>query len=127
MIGITTATIIVLLSGGNDLQHYLTTVDKNVKNNVENKARRKIILNESKDLSKALKSLNKDINKHVDAIVQVHADFQALEKDYDEATAQLVADQAKAAELILDAREVMRAQMTREEWEAVFKKEESSQ
>lgn len=124
MVGITAATIIILLSGGSDLQHYLTSVDKSVKKNVVDKDRKKIILQESKDLSKTLKSLNKDINKHVDAILQVHVDFHASENAYDETTAQLVADQAKAADLILDAREVMRAQMTREEWEAVFAKAE---
>lgn len=123
MIGITTATIIVLLSGGSDLNHYLTGINKNVKKHVADKERRRMLLDESKDLSKELKSLIKDVNGHIEDLTHVHADFQALGTDFEAIKAKMVADQKKAAELILDAREVMRAQTTKEEWEAIFKPE----
>ena len=123
MVGITTATIIVLLYGGGDIDHYLTDINKGVKKNIEDKARREIILDESKDLGKALKSLTKEVEQHVEEVIHVHADFHSGEADFDAATAKLVDDQAKATQLILDAREVMRAQTTRKEWEAIFKPE----
>ena len=124
MIGITTATIIVLLyGGGSDYAHYLTTIDKRVKKNVDDKARREIILDESKALSKSLKAFNAAVNEHVEELIHVHAGFHSSESDYDLAIDKMVADQAQAADLILDAREVMRAQMTREEWEVIFAEE----
>ena len=120
MVGVTTATIIILLSGGGDVEHFLTEVKKGVKEHIEDKDRRKIILSESKDLSKDLKKLGKQIDRHFEDVSDVHADFHSGEDDFDAATAQLVNDQKVLSELILDARDNMKAQMTREEWEAVF-------
>ncbi len=85
MVGITTATIIILLSGGGETEHYLTGLKKGVKNHVEDKGRRELILDESKVLSKNLKSLGKEIEGHFTGLVQVHADFQSVEADFDAA------------------------------------------
>lgn len=120
MVGITTATIIILLSGGGDVEHYLTGIKKSVKSHVHDKGRRELILDESKQLSKDLKALGQQIDQHVEDLVHIHANFQALENDFDAGTARLVSDQQQAVKLILDARDVMHKQLTREEWAAVF-------
>lgn len=120
MVGVTTAAIIVLLSGGGGVEHFLTDFKKEVKSTIEDKDRQKLILNESKALSKELKSLSKDINGHFDDLVKVHSDFYSSEAGFDSVLKQLVADQKKATTLILDARDAMHEQMTKEEWEAVF-------
>lgn len=121
MVGITTATIIILLSGGGDVEHYLTDIKKNVKSHVDDTDRRKLILEERKQLSKDLKALGKEVDKHFEALFLAHAAYQSLESDFDAATARLVADQKQTARRMLDARDVMRAQTTEQEWEAIFK------
>jgi hypothetical protein len=121
MVGVTTAAIIILLSGGGDVEHYLTGIKKNVKNHVADKDRRALILDESKQLSKDLKALGKIVDKHIENLTHTHANFQSLEEDFDGITANLLSDQKQASKRMLDARDVMHEQMTREEWEAVFK------
>lgn len=121
MVGITTAAIIVLLSGGGDLEHYLTDLKKEVKIHVTDKEQRGVILDESKQLAKDLKALGKQIDQHIEDLSRTHANFQALEGDYDQVTANLVSDQKQASKRMLDARDVMHAQMSKAEWEAVFK------
>ena len=124
MIGVTTATIIILLSGGGEVEHSLTGLKKPVKKNIDDKGRQKLILDESKALSKDLKSLGKEIDGHVENFVKVHADFYSTGADFDFVTEQLVADQKQATKRILDARDVMHEQMTRDEWNAVFQSTE---
>lgn len=124
MVGVTTAAIIILLSGGGGVEHYLTDLKKEVNKTIEDKDRKKVILNESKALSKELKTLGKEINSHFKDVIQVHADFHATEAAYDAVLKQLVADQNKATALILDARDSMHEQMTKEEWQAVFRQKD---
>jgi hypothetical protein len=121
MVGITTATIIILLSGGGDVEHYLTDLKKDVKKHVDDKTRRKAILDESKALSKELKTLGKQVDDSIEDIARVHVEFGSEEADFQALTSQLVAQQKEASRLILDARDTMHEQMTREVWEAVFK------
>lgn len=123
MVGITTATIIILLSGGG-ADHYLTDLKGPLKEHVPDKERRSEILDAGKALSKDLKPLGKEIDEHFADFVRVHADYHSMETDFDSATARLVADQKKATQLMLDARDAMHEQMTREEWDAVFQRED---
>ena len=126
MIGITTATIIVLLNGGGDMGYFLADLKGAVKKNIDDKDRRNLILDEKKALSKELKPLEKEINKHFEDFVKVHADFHSTEADFDVVTEQLVADQKRTTKRILDARDIMHEQMTKEEWTAVFKSEDKA-
>ena len=124
MVGITIATIFVLVGGGGDVDHFLTDLKKDVKTNVADKNRQKLILGEGKALSKNLKSLGKEINGHFKEYVAVNVDFRATETEFETAINQLITDQKESAKLILDARDAMHEQMTKEEWEAVFKSQD---
>lgn len=127
MVGITIATIVVLMgSSGSDVQHYLTNAKARVKSTVQDKSRQKIILKEGKDLNKELKSLSKSIEQHIKELVMLHQNYHATGADFDAITERLIEDQKKAAQFILEARDHMHEQMSREEWNAVFQPAEKS-
>ncbi len=116
------ATYLMMVFGGGGLEFHLTNLKKPVKEHVQDKTCQKEIINESKALAKELQSMGKRVDRDFENFVGVHADFQSLEADFDAAAAKLSEDQAKVAQLSLDARDAMHEQMTKEEWEAVFAK-----
>ena len=115
-----TLAILMLLFGGGGLDFYLTNLKGNVKEHVQDKARQELIIDAGDTLSKELQSLGKQIDTHFKDLVVVHADFQSSEKDFDAVAINLMEDQKAASKLVLDARDAMHEQMTKEEWEAVF-------
>ena len=120
MIWGTLAILILLFGGGDGLAFYLTNLKSDVKEHVQDKARQEIILDTSKALAKDLAALAGEIDDHFEDLVEVHSEYDSVASDFDEATAQLKADQKELSRLVLDARDVMHEQMTKEEWAAVF-------
>ncbi len=118
------AAYLITVFGGGGLEFHLTNLKKPVKEHVQDKTCQKEIISESKALSKELQSLGKRLDRDFEKFISVHANFQSLEADFDAAAARLVADQARAAQRVLDARDAMHEQMTKQEWEAVFEKSE---
>ena len=123
MIWGTLAVLIILFSGGS-LEFYLTNLKKPVKEHVQDKACQEIIIDAGKALSKGLEELGEEINDHFEDLVEAHSEYDSVASDFDEATAQLKADQKELSRLVLDARDVMHDQMTKEEWNAVFAEKE---
>ena len=121
---IATITALIFIFGGGGLEFYLTNIKKPVKEHVQEKERREVILDESKALQKDLKAFRKDIEEHLDDLIEVHSAYTSVPADYDAAGDQLLADQEKVSARTLDARDNMKEQMTREEWDAVFKASE---
>ena len=120
MIWGTLAILILLFGGGDGLAFYLTNLKGDVKEHVQDTAQQKIIIETSKALSKDLAELAGEIDDHFEDLVEVHSDYDSAESDFDKATAALKADQKELSRLVLDARDVMHDQMTKEEWNAVF-------
>lgn len=118
---IATITALIIIFGGSGLELYLTDLKKPVKEHVQDKARQEVILDASKALSKGLKSLGKEIDKNFDALVETHADYHSTVDDFITVTKSLEENQKQSVKLILDARDAMHEQMSKEEWEAVFK------
>lgn len=118
---IATIAALMLLFGGGSLNFYLTNLKGPVKEHVQDKDRREVILDASKALSKDLKVLEKQIEEHFEELVEVHNDYDSKESNFDAATTKLLGDQHDLSTWVLDARDVMHEQMTKEEWEAVFK------
>ena len=123
MIWGTLAVLIILFSGGS-LEFYLTNLKGPVKEHVANKASQEIIIDAGKALAKDLKELGEEIGDDFEELVEVHGEYDSVASDFDEATAQLKADQKELSRLVLDARDVMHDQMTKEEWNAVFAEKE---
>ena len=119
-----TLTLLMLIFGGGGLEFYLTNLKSDVKEHVQDKARQELIIDASEALSSNLQTLGKQIDVHFEDLIVVHADFHSIATDFDAATAQLRADQKEVSQLILDARDAMHKQMTKEEWEAVFQASE---
>ena len=119
-----TLTLLMLIFGGGGLEFYLTNLKGDVKEHVQDKARQELILDAGKVLSEDLQTLEKQIDVHFEDLIAVHTDFHSVATDFDAATAQLKADQKEVSQLILDARDAMHKQMTKEEWEAVFQASE---
>ena len=121
-VGITIATIAVLMGGksGGRASHFLIDAEKRIKTAVKDDARCKAALDEIGSLSTNLRKLETRITGHLKDYVRVHSDFQSAESDFDAVTELFGADQQEAANLILDARERLREQMTKEEWNEVF-------
>jgi peptidoglycan hydrolase CwlO-like protein len=117
---IATITALILIFGGGNLEFYLTNLKKPVKEHVADKERRDAILDAGKELKKELKALTKDVEDHFEDIIKVHAEYESTTADYQAAGAKLKADQNRLTELVLDARDEMKKNMTRAEWEAVF-------
>ncbi|OEU64220.1 MAG: hypothetical protein BA867_04750 [Desulfobacterales bacterium S5133MH16] len=115
-----TLTLLMLIFGGGGLEFYLTNLKSDVKEHVQDKARQELIIDASEALSSNLQTLEKQIDVHFEDLIAVHTDFHSVATDFDAATAQLKADQKEVSQLILDARDAMHKQMTKDEWEAVF-------
>ena len=122
MIWGTLAVLIILFSGGS-LEFYLTNLKGPVKEHVADKVQQEIIIDAGKALAKDLKELSEEINDDFEDLVEVHSEYDSSESDFDEAIADLKASQKKLSHMVLDARDTMHEQMTKEEWEAVFKPE----
>ncbi len=119
-----TLTLLMLIFGGGGLEFYLTNLKGDVKEHVQDKARQELIIDAGKVLSEDLQTLEKQIDVHFEDLIAVHTDFHSVATDFDAATANLKADQKEVSQLILDARDAMHKQMTKEEWEAVFQASE---
>jgi len=118
---IATITALIIIFGSGNLEFYLTNLKKPVKEHVVDKDRRDAVIDAGKALEKDLKVLADDVEDHFNALVKVHGVFESTPSDYLAAGARLKADQNKLTSLVLDARDEMKKNMTREEWEAVFK------
>ena len=117
---IATITALMLIFGGSSLEFFLINLKKPVKEYVADEDRQDAILDAGKALEEDLKVLTKDVEEHFRALVEVHSVYESTTEDYLAAGAKLKADQNRLTTLVLDARDTMKAQMTREEWEAVF-------
>ena len=115
-----TLTILLLIFSGGSLEFYLTHMKSDVKAHVQDKARQVIIIDASKALAKDLKELGEEIDDHFEDWVEVHSEYDSVASDFDKVVAGLKADQKELSRLVLDARDTMHEQMTKEEWEAVF-------
>ena len=112
--------LILLFGGGGGLAFYLTNLKGDVKEHVQDKACQEIILDASKALAKDLAALAGEIDDHFEDLAEVHSEYDSAASDFDNVVADLNADQKKLSRLVLDARDAMHEQMTKEEWEAVF-------
>lgn len=112
--------LILIFGGGGGLDFYLTTINKAAKQHIAEKERREQVIDTGKTLAEDLKSLGEEIDAHFEDLVMAHADFDATASDFDAAVAKLKYDQQVSTELILDARDKMHSQMTKDEWTAVF-------
>jgi len=120
-----TLTLLMLLFGGGDgLAFYLTNLKGGVKEHVQDKARQEIIIETSKSLSKDLGELAEEIDDHFEDLAEVHSEYDSVASDVDEAIEALKADQKELSRLVLDARDAMHEQMTKDEWDAVFAAED---
>jgi len=119
-----TLALLMLLFGGDGLVFYLTNLKGDVKEYVQDKVRQEIIIETSKNLSKDLGELAEEIDDHFEDLAEVHSDYDSVASDFDEAAATLKADQKELSRLVLDARDAMHEQMTKEEWDAVFSEAE---
>lgn len=117
---IATITALLIIFGGESLSFYLTNLKGDVKEYVQDKERQKIIIDTSKALSKDLKALGKRVDDHFKELVEVHSEYDSVGDDFDAASAKLMKDQNDMITTVLDARDAMHEQMTKEEWEAVF-------
>jgi hypothetical protein len=118
-----TIALLMLLFGGGGLEYYLTNLKSEVKEYVVQKDCQEKIIEASKTLSSELGTLQIEIDAHFKELVEIHAEFRSSAEDFDAVAAKLVVDQKTATALILDARDTMHAQMTEQEWTAVFKDE----
>lgn len=110
--------LLLFMSGG--LADQLTHIDDRVKDHVPDKDRREIIIDASKALNKELETVIKSVDQHFGELVDVNADYTSTEADFDAVREKIKADQVAATKAILDARDIMHEQITREEWAAVF-------
>jgi hypothetical protein len=112
---------LLFMSGG--LASQLADIDDQAKEHVAEKARREIIIDASKTLNEELEKVVKSLDEHFGELVDVNADYASTESDFDAVRAKLKTDQTTATQAVLDARDKMHKQMTREEWSAVFASE----
>ena len=121
---IATITALIIIFGGSGLEFYLTNLKSPVKEHVQDKERQESILDASEALSKTLKQVRKRTDANFGDLIKVHGDYQSTEADFVEITDRLLENQQDTIRATLDARDTMHEQMTKEEWEAVFKTED---
>ncbi|ADE55699.1 hypothetical protein [Coraliomargarita akajimensis] len=124
MIGITIGVVVLLLGGGDKVEHHLVSMQDSVKAVITDKDRRKAVMQESKVLAKDLVEVQKQVQQHLDHLVDVHKNFGSTKADFMVVAEALQADQMEAAMLLMETRDRIKAQMSREEWEAVFRVEQ---
>ena len=110
----------LLLMGGHG-GATLSNIEEGVKDQVPDKVRRAEILDISKQLEDELRTIEKRLNAHFDEFAKVETAYGSVDADFDAVTAKLRDDARDTSKAVLDAREGMREQMTRAEWDAVFK------
>lgn len=120
---IATITALIIIFGGSGLEFYLTNLKKPVKEYVQDKERQESILDASTALSKELKELRKRTDANFGELIEVHGDYHSTESDFTQVTDKLLENQQETIRATLDTRDIMHEQMTKEEWEAVFKPE----
>jgi hypothetical protein len=118
---IATITALIIIFGGSGLEFYLTNIKKPVKEYVQDKERQESILDASTVLSKELKVVRKRTDADFGDLVKAHGDYHSTESDFIKVTDRLLENQQETIRATLDARDIMHEQMTREEWESVFK------
>jgi hypothetical protein len=118
---IATITALIIIFGGSGLEFYLTNIKKPVKEYVQDKDRQESILDASKALSQELEKIKKRTDTNFGDLVNAHGDYPSTKADFTEITDRLLENQQDTIRATLDARDIMHEQMTREEWDAVFK------
>lgn len=121
LVGATTATILILVfGGGKGLGHYLANSDKAIKQAVEDKERRSEILKVTKQFSKDLKKEQKAYSSSVEDWLDLHQNYETMPEDFNSQADEIMKQQHRMIETILDTREAMKSNMTAEEWRQVF-------
>lgn len=114
------AALLAILFLGGSANYPLNQVQKMAKKHVSDPVRLEKVLDTGKQLEKELKAMEKDLTADFGRLVAVHHAFASTEADFDAVKAKLKGDQQAVAKTLLDARDAMRAQMTKAEWTAVF-------
>jgi hypothetical protein len=118
---IATITVLIIIFGGSGLEFYLTNIKAPVKEYVQDKDRQDTILKASKALSKELKGIREQTDANFGDLIKAHGNYLSTKSDFTEVTDRLLENQQDTIRATLDARDIMHEQMTREEWDAVFK------
>ena len=114
------AALLAIMFLGGTTNYPLHQVEKTAKKHITDKARLEKVLDTGKQLDKDLKAMDKDLAADFGRLIGVHHAFASTEAEFDAVAATLKEDQQAVAKTLLDARDAMRAQMTKAEWTAVF-------
>jgi hypothetical protein len=117
---LTTLLLVSLGLGGAQLDNVFVDIKKPVKQTVTDRERRDQILEVRAELQKTLNKNQKAWKKQVEDFLDVQDDYSSTEADFDEQQARISELLTAKAQTVLDARDRMKALMTREEWEQVF-------
>ena len=117
---LTTLLLVSLGLGGAKLDNVFVDIKKPVKQTVTEKDRRSEILDVRSELEKTLNRNQKAWKKQINEFLDVQDDYSSTEADFDEQQARISELLTAKAQTVLDARDRMKALMTREEWEQVF-------
>jgi hypothetical protein len=114
------AALLAVMFLGGSANYPLNQVHKTAKKHITDPVRLEKVLDTGKQLEKELKAMEKGLAADFGDLVAVHRAFASTEADFDAVKAKLKADQQAVAKTLLEARDAMRAQMTKAEWTAVF-------
>ena len=119
MIAALIALIALLMLGGTDGTGWTEDLEKSIKQ-VEDKDRRENILDAIGNHEDGINEVADSVEKHFVELLDTHIDFQSSEQDFDAAAQKLKDDQERAFLHDLKMREIMKANLTAEEWSSVF-------
>jgi regulator of sigma D len=117
---IATITAIMILMGGGGPLFNLDIFKDVLKEQIDDKERRKELLAEAEDANEALKTYRKDLKDTGEKLVTVNKNYYASRNELDAVAA--LADQRRLDTIrqILDARYNLIEKMTKEEWDAMY-------
>lgn len=114
------AAFLVLLGGGGSHEYMPINIEKPVKEHVEDKDCRKAIMDASDELSKELTTIQKEVEGLLEDYSDVLDNFTSAPSEFDDVAEQMTDQYEKICDKTVETRKKMRAQMTEEEWSAVF-------
>jgi transcription termination factor NusB len=106
--------------GGNDFEYKMTDLKKPAKEHIEDGTRRDSVIQASKQLGKDAKALKEEVLEHYEQLVKMHYAYESDAADYDVAGALLKEDYRKLIAGVLDTRDELHKNMTKEEWTEIF-------
>ncbi|VGO12467.1 hypothetical protein PDESU_01020 [Pontiella desulfatans] len=124
MIAALIALIALLMLGGAAGSGWTADLEKNIKHAVEDEDRREAVLEATGAHMDGMKEVAGSVTDHFVQLLETHIDFESTGKDFDAVAQQLKADQAKGFALDLKTLKAMKANLTPEEWNAVFTKDQ---